>query len=390
MTWLALAMGARAENLTARYCVDYDLDFTDGPTGDLLTGDTMDAIGVVLRFTWTTGSVDYALGSNGCKDITVASTMGPSTVDILRRAHAGGNLVEVASDMGGLLASPWLEDHTPVPSALYSITLDNTESINILAAASFALQRHNVGITGETFRFVLGDCPDREGTSCERWPEWGLYIHEEHAYFKFVIVHELAHALSDAANGGVEDRNDEMASVGACTPAYTVEGHRMNSKEFQSNAAVEGLAHYYSALIFNEQGEGDCEIEKHYTLDWNRDGLRAEATDVQIFSCEDGIPEAGINSEDYLGDYCLGEGVQSNRGTEYDWLRHLWDFTEQASPETLFELWDHADPHSWHISGAGTGAGYPAHRMSRAAYEVGGEPLQELYDASALSNGTWR
>jgi hypothetical protein len=390
MTWLVLALAAQAEDRVARYCVDYTVDFTDGPTGDLLTDESLEAIGVVLRFTSASGSVDHALDRYGCRDITLSDAHGPYTVDVLRRAHAGGNVVEVVSDKGGLLASPWLTEHVPVPRALYSVTLTDTESINILAAASFALQRHNLGITGETFRFMLGDCPDREGTSCERWPEWGLYIQPDHAHFKFVIVHELAHALTDAANGGAEDRNDEMADVDACTPAYSAVGHRMNSKEFQSNAAVEGIAHYYSALVFNELGEDDCEIEKHYTLDWNRNGQRDELTDVQVFSCEDGIPEAGINSQDYLGDFCLGEGIEHNRATEYDWLRHLWDFTQEVSPETLLEIWDHADPHDWNTKGAGTGAGYPAHRMSEAAREVGGESLQELYDASALANGTWR
>lgn len=384
--------------ITARYCVGYqNLSYADGSTGDLLTGSSTPAYGVVLRVIWNDNTVqDLGLAWNGstpgCADLLFDNSNAPFEVKILRRAVIAGNTLEVVNASGALLTTTWLTNHTPTNNGLYYTNIGYTDSINVLAAASYAMQRRDGGISGETFRFVLDSCPG-QATSCFDPATDEIYIHDSHVDRKFIITHEFGHALSSAANGWNSSDVDYDANVGPCTSAYTNSSHRMNSKEFQSAAAVEGIAHFYSALAFNSDvHDADCDIEKHYNPDWNRNGSTSDLVDVDIFSCEEGVSVASVDNNDYTGDYCTASGAWQNRGTEYDWLRMFWDLhtSYDVSTPTIFEIWNRANPHNWNPNGIGTGSGYPATRLSDAAFSVGGSTLQDDYDDCAGYNGTWR
>ena len=73
-------------------------------------------------------------------------------------------------------------------------------------------------------------------------------------------------------------------------------------------------------------------------------------------------------SGDYLGDWCA-TGTTNNRGTEWDWLRFLWDLDTGGgvSTTTIFQIYNVSNPGSWNATGDGTGGSYPAERLRDAA-----------------------
>ena len=90
---------------------------------------------------------------------------------------------------------------------------------------------------------------------------------------------------------------------------------------------------------------------------------------------------------DYLGDWCTG--TLTNRGTEWDWLRFLWDLDTDAgvSTTTIFDIYDSANPNSWNATGDGTGSAYPATRLRDAANTAG---VLTEWDAWDSYNGVER
>jgi hypothetical protein len=211
--------------------------------------------------------------------------------------------------------------------------------------------------------------------------------------------------LADAKNGWLGNNQDYDAAPDGCPSSTPTVLHDFPYKEFNSGAAVEGFAHFYSAMAFNEDTSpgADCEVQKHYDVDWDRSGVRGDTfADTDTFSCEGGFdawdpPPVNqyvqqADNFDYLGDHCLASGQSNNRGTTYDWMRMFWDLRtdEGVTPDVIFAIWAEADPDDWNATGNGTGAGYPAFRMSVAAYDVGGSALQLKYNAVAPDNGTTR
>lgn len=161
---------ARAALVTATYCVDWTVAFDDEDTGDFLTGTTTDAYGVVLRFTWTANGggtsdvpLDWDGATPGCKTTLVQNSSAPFTVSVLRRAEINSNTIEVRNSSGALLSSSWLTGHTPSNGRTYNHTVGQSalQSENIMAAAGYALQRRNGGVTGETLTFIRDGYPER-------------------------------------------------------------------------------------------------------------------------------------------------------------------------------------------------------------------------------------
>lgn len=76
----------------------------------------------------------------------------------------------------------------------------------------------------------------------------------------------------------------------------------------------------------------------------------------------------------------------NNRATPYDWLRGLWDFhtDDGVDLETIFTIWNLAEPNTWSVLGNGTGGTYPAAMMSAAAASQG---LGTAWDDNAADNG---
>ena len=96
-----------------------------------------------------------------------------------------------------------------------------------------------------------------------------------------------------------------------------------------------------------------------------------------------------VSSGDYLGDQCSAGGTW-NRGSEYDWLRFLWDLDTDTDTGTtihttqIADLWDDANPHTWRSGDSGT-ADRPWTRMAAPCAS-----MQTKCLAKGISNGVTR
>jgi hypothetical protein len=405
--WTCLALGgaprrAAAAPVAVAFCIEYELDFTDEDSGDSLVADTMPAKGAEVRFhrssdgvLLTSGYLDWDGSTPGC-DVFALNDAVTYDVKVARRALVNGNRLEVRDNPTNnqLFVTTVRTNYVPVHATQVNESVGPTASVRILAAASWAMAGSNGGVALNPLNsfnfFATSGCGN---TSCESWPETGIFIKTDHSFYKFIIVHELGHAVTEA-RVGAEDENDDGAALNGCNASgpdqYDVDGHQMNSKEFSSQAYVEGIANLYAAAAFNtHEVDAPCQFETHYRPDWDADGTDEQQNEPFIFSCENGVSSAGVNATDYLGQFCLAAGATTNRATEYDVLRGMWDLIsdEGVGVPTLFSIWEEARPDTWTMNGTGTGNDFPAERMHDAAFTVGGSTLQDQWDDVADDNG---
>lgn len=363
----ALAVPQQAAAYWVDFCADYRVAYADGDSGvgdDYFTNNNnKPARGARIRVTENSSGTDvfndytpYEDPGTGCTGDLWLVGSESYTVKILADASVRNNTIEVRGPGGGYWASTWASSFTPTATETIDITTGLHDAWNIAAAAGWAMKRRTGGVSGETFTFFNQACPGGTG-NCNSGGD--IYVITTDS--KYVIVHEMGHRLARFANNDNADTFSYLASPDAChtnNPGGT--GHEINSKEYQSAAAMEGIASYYAAVAFNKTNEFDCNYASHRWIDWDLDGVQDEPTvdwdsdgnvDYWPFNCE-GAAIAGQDAKDYLGDYCLGSGVIWNRGTQYDWIRFFWDLDTEHSlgASDIFNLWDDANPHNWSTS----------------------------------------
>src|SRR5690606_11383649 len=101
--------------------------------------------------------------------------------------------------------------------------------------------------------------------SCERGGD--IHLSENGADRRFVVVHELGHALEHFATGGGSIKKYGSSTAGCETDPGR--SHEMNSREWQSAAIGEGWAHFYAAVAFNYIGESDCGFVYYKSQDYD-------------------------------------------------------------------------------------------------------------------------
>ncbi|MCK6526054.1 hypothetical protein L6R50_00320 [Myxococcota bacterium] len=271
---------------------------------------------------------------------------------------------------------------------------------NILGAAIWALYRSNAGLAGETYKFF--DEAYQDGGTC--FCEGAVYLTEFSTGRKYLITHEMGHAVQRYANpegGNVKDYdsrpincfNDRVDEVDGDSVidhdswfGESDQGsHEMNSREYQSAAAVEGLAHFFAAAAWNAPGQ-DCWFGYWQSwIDWNLDRVRQADEQTGLVDCADGAHVSpAVEAADYFharcfsGYYSVGNAV-GNRATPYDWLRFWWDMVSFGglSVGDVFDMWDEADPHDWNANDVDcviapcNAVNDPASRFASAATTLG-------------------
>ncbi|MEZ4235149.1 MAG: hypothetical protein R3F59_03100 [Myxococcota bacterium] len=382
------------------FCFSYWLDYTDGATGDLLTGTSTNAHGVFVEFydqstnnvAWD-GYVSDSSPDAGCIRL---DTTGPVllndahqyTVKVYREALVSGNTILVRGPTGSTLV--YIAASNFQPSGAHGTyeyangdswtRLAANDPTLIMAAAKYGLQRRWAGLSGETFTFRNAACNGSGNFSCYDYTNERVWI--AHPERKFEIAHMMGYALSHFANGHDDPVYDPGAAMDGCIPG---ESHsvRINTKEYGSENAVQAFAQFYAAVAFNDDGtDADCEYQVSYDVDWNADQDSLDVDEYEVFSCSDSpAPNQSPPIPDYAYfDYKSGcGGTIDNRGTSYDWLKMLWDYRTDSvyggySVADIYDLWDAADPDSWVAAGnlGGGSQNYPYDRFYDAE---GGDPF---------------
>jgi len=220
--------------------------------------------------------------------------------------------------------------------------------------------------------------------------------------WKFIIAHELGHTIV-MERMGERTENNQFAPLDGCMGSYSsgsnanpfdrsdpsgwenddgTGGKGLLTKEYQSTAAREGWASFYSAWLWNFKTENDCFYQTHGIQDFDLDGdidnnyLHASDPDTGLYNqadtydgaytCEGAgiatVTEQPIPAGDTLESYIYAKdwledvinegkcsGTTENRGTQYDWQRFFWDMlTDQEVPiEDLADIYVDMCPTTW-------------------------------------------
>jgi hypothetical protein len=358
------------------FCEVYSIDYIDGPVGDNLTGSTQAAHGVKFRFEGNTSGMAFSVISTGSGADAGCVFVGLDdaetwTVKVWRYAEIDGNTLKITNASHAIGVQTIATAYSPVAGADLVHTSGVSDIVNIMAAATYALKTTAGSLTGQVFEMHALECPS--GGTCF-YGDDAVWIHPDDGDEKFVILHELGHAIFDAANGwiygGYGDDGADMDDCGDAGDAYTELSTGINSKEYQSMAAIEGLGDFYSALVINNPGTGECDYYDN-DGDWDRSGSWNDLDPDEV-PCDDRGVSYGsptVDDQDYLGDFCIGTGTINNRGTEYDWMRMLWHMRVDhgLTITNAQELFVEAYPQTWTENGSGTGNAYPAGRFRVSA-----------------------
>jgi hypothetical protein len=406
---LTAPRGAVAATYYTRFCFNWTVDFSDASGSSYDDYYTSNGAQIARGVYWeiresvdnsivATGYADESGTYAGCTNSTVALY---STVDydviIYSKTFVNGNYVKVFDESGSPnhLANALWTDWSPAASGTQTADSSTVgDWVNVIAAASLTIFRHNGGVTGETYT-VYASGEDAGTSGCQSHPTAGsslncggaAYVAPGHHDNKYVISHEVGHNMARLVNGG----SGATAPYGATQTTECswsdVDSHAMVSLEYQGAAANEGMAHFIAATTFNDTAESDCWFAYYKSVDWDHDGDNDGAplwTDCEYSEHCDGSGEScgaagAIAVADHFGNECNSIWVTNNRGVEYDWLRFWWDLrtNEDVAFYDCMTIWDVANPNSW--NGAATGSdgstcpstGWPASRLRCAASSAG-------------------
>lgn len=334
---IAFAPALFATTANIQICIEYEV-LWDEQQGDYFTNnDPLPAWGIWLKVqrhlgggNYTTIHNDYLLYSGddkGCTDGTLSldteneykiTALAKASVDYSNKAfiYDDDEEWEIHTQV---LAADWSPEtqHYYIYTFSYELVSPSMVS-NILAASSYSLKRRRGGLSGETYNYFTISC---DGGSCLSKSSDGIKLAVGHRGNKFVISHELGHYILwkwTDIDAWVNDCSfDQIA--GDCQDGTDL--HRWFSKEKQSCAAMEGLADFYSAAVWNyNSGSGsDCEYEdKDCALDSSANPTSAY---LETRPCP-------------LLWYA--------KSTECDWTNFWWDmYTEEGlSVADVFEIYD--------------------------------------------------
>ncbi|MEQ1504508.1 MAG: hypothetical protein ABMB14_19880 [Myxococcota bacterium] len=386
--WVVASMvgpAAQAAPVITTFCFEFNIAYTDGAVGDLLTGTSTTARGNRVQFVKESNNTVvadvYTDPTSGCVTLTGVQRLDTSftyTIRLPREASIGGNTIVVQNASGGSITAVPKTGLTPAAFRTYSYAngdfwtrLSATDPAMIVAAAEWSLNRRTAGLSGETFVFRNAGCGGSGTDSCFDQATELLWIGAPTR--KFAIAHVMGLAVANFANGHADALRDDNAALGACVPGATQSGHAMNTKEFSSEAAYEGFGSFYAAAAFNNDGtDADCEFSTGTKVDWSANGLMNEPDEDTVFSCSASPApnqSPAINDFDYFDQKCFSGDI-NNRSTRYDWLKMLWDYRTDSvyggyTVEDVYDRWDAANPDTWNANGNAAGGtnGYPYKRL---------------------------
>lgn len=402
--WASVAGWAATVN--ANLCAEYQVDFSDhngyGKIDDdyFTQATNRPARGAFLRITASDTPNSYT--SHQLSDSNPACVTVPLdnqktyTVKLVSKAEVSGKTIlvktsdGVAPEPAGGTANA-LFTHiglgpgwTPVANPPTIVTGAH-RAWTIAAVAAWALHRDDLGTPNATFTFYHEACTDKSVTPWV-YGTWSCSNNQGHEIWmnpgddsKITIAHELGHTLFALCDEDTSPEQDRTADMGVCDEEHG----NGRTKEYTSYAAIEGIAWFFAAYVFNEPtgASNSCAFAKAADYNMDCDGsndntcTNPEDPDNEwdsTPSCGGCAAEAaqGTPDSDYLGTKC--DGMVTDRSTRIDWWRTWWDLLKNTAltPSDVCGIWDGADPHNWDPNG-GSGLDDPFERLHLSALQHG-------------------
>lgn len=352
---------AQAANVSIEFCAEADTNFTDVAGGDYWTsnGPDRELPGVFLHVEDTLSNVvfdDFTSDVDGCATMTLDDAK-YYRVWTTSKARTSGVDISVYDDIPTPVLTSWV--HWGVTGAAFDpsgsdgsevLTVPATTRSAVLAVATNMLEPTDWGLaSGTDLDFYDDGC-------CNG----GAQI-QASSFSKTKIAHETTHGIGYRRDENSAPNFDYTSAEDGCDgDAVATNKHAQVTKEFQSAAAVEGIADAGSAWMWNDTSESDCEYDRHYNSDFDLDG-NPDNGDGRL-SCE-GIPVSGlaayVTARDWLTDVVGADdddldsvectGTLLYRSSQLDWLRYGWDMMtdEGLSITDLMDIYDAANPKNW-------------------------------------------
>ena len=388
-----LALSALAEPVEVRLCAMVDVRYADARAGDRWTEPSADQPGRGFRFeVRQTGGAQVfpveggepwadILGTHaGCTPPLSLDTQATYDVRVSSEAQIRSNRIRsVFTPTGAELATLEVTGWSPLQSGSVRIAhlSGDDPRWNHLAAIAYALTLEDMGI--EDKHMMVLNAPGACCSANRRVVRIGSTDR------KFIVTHELGHWIAgNSGTGRGPGRKSPDAPLDGCGTDRAPKSQL--TKEYQSQAAVEAIADFYSAYTWNTSEHRDnCEYQRHYPLDFDLDG-RMDYTRDQPHTCSgdpwDGDPDP--DGEDWLEDMVRGvpkrrrtrhrcDGTLTNRSSQYDWLRYLWAMrtVEDVPVRDLYRIWNAARPDTWNATDDGLPEDMPIVRWETACDELG-------------------
>jgi|GEM_PF-2274011 len=229
-----------------------------------------------------------------------------------------------------------------VPRRIYLQNEVSDES-SLMAFGSFVFHwvdsHTEPGLEDATLR-LMTDNPACEG-SCQ--PENEVQMRPGASNRKFLVGHEVGHWIHRRWSGSLllYENTYEGDAGGAFCEFDGVGNHAMRSREYALGAFTEGLAHFISALAWNDHGDTEGWFKYYKEVDGLAyEDLQADNWRVDLEG-NGNDPSGGVSA--WMETMCDAEAGYS---VEMDWLRFYWDYRTVSAVltpvPTHYEILRHA------------------------------------------------
>lgn len=347
-----------------RICVELETLYADAGAGEDFWTSTSaymrDAKGLKARILYLTAPPPFGvalphtqyvyLGDGiGADDPGAGCWEGPVTpgtyyaVELLSEAYVNANTVR-AYDRRKLAAEPTtlsmvVTSFAPHPAYGSTLTLQiarsaitdalTRDTFNVLMAAAHGIWRISGGVWNDTYTIWANGDAYGDSSAYQAGKDI-IHIRSIHSDKKFLITHELAHAVyrkgtqankngtTSCAVHGADPRCQNNAGLGAA-------GHQPPTYEWSSCAFFEGFAHFYSTAVWNDRAHNNFKFRYYrspYNALWNPPGSSTPAISTTPILDLAGSAEYPVAFGENI---CAPSEPPSNpRGTQLDWMRALW------------------------------------------------------------------
>jgi hypothetical protein len=259
----------------------------------------------------------------GWYSISIESRGRVRTIDLRVDSHPSGTVVTNAASV------------FVVSGGTYDVTIgagSNADEWQVYLASAFGLWQSPGNVANDDITINVGDVQGNPVGSCNKTKycssEVWIDDNADHPDRKFVITHELGHAIGDRGTNGKLVNGDCGPWNWMETDCFSTGTHSMISKEVGKCGFAEGFGHFWAATVWNNTSETSCYFEY-----WSSN-VNPPDNDPMV-NCESGA--GTFFDTKYLEGNCQGTWSKTVNGQNYsgtdweglanelDWFRAFWD-----------------------------------------------------------------